>query len=225
MRVHPSRAVRPDGTVSDKRWTGRPSIEASTILLAAALLTCVALVAPTASLASSSDEKLKGTFASGGSVECLTAPSGFNSDNQPNDPASSYITSSGTYTVRTYDGTGKGTLQATVVTVSYLAAAANSSQLPAASTTTVTGNFTYTVDSSGAVTITEPNEQGTILSGPRAGQTYIVNQYQLAGTLAQNGRALALATPKDEIETITYSNGESDERICHRSGTSVQVTP
>jgi hypothetical protein len=89
--------------------------------------------------------------------------------------------------------------------------------LPAGSSSEDGGSFTYTVadDTFTAETVTDT---GTVLTGPRAGQTFKVEGGKtVTGLISANRHTLTHATLIPGVETITYSNGDVEHRICHRS--------
>ena len=56
------------------------------------------------------------------------------------------------------------------------------------------------------------------LTGPRAGQTSIVDAIPpVTGMISQDGKTLIAAHLTPIVETHTYSNGDVDPQICHRS--------
>jgi len=66
----------------------------------------------------------------------------------------------------------------------------------------------------------------TFVTGGRAGQTATVDAIpQVTGLISQDGKTLILvADPTNsngaflpKVETVTYSNGDVDPQICHRS--------
>jgi hypothetical protein len=60
--------------------------------------------------------------------------------------------------------------------------------------------------------------QGKILTGSRAGQTYTLsNEPEFTGYISADEKTLVLSTPNPAVEIITYSDGNSFQRICHRS--------
>ena len=58
----------------------------------------------------------------------------------------------------------------------------------------------------------------THLTGPRAGQTSTVDAIPpVAGMVSQDGKTLIAMEATTTVETHTFSNGDVDPQICHRS--------
>jgi hypothetical protein len=56
------------------------------------------------------------------------------------------------------------------------------------------------------------------LTGPRAGQTSTVDAIPpVTGMISQDGKTLTGAHLTTAVETHTYSNGDVEPQICHRS--------
>jgi hypothetical protein len=56
------------------------------------------------------------------------------------------------------------------------------------------------------------------LTGPRTGQTSTVDAIPpVTGMVSQDGKTLIAAHVTTAVETHTYSNGDVDPQICHRS--------
>jgi hypothetical protein len=99
---------------------------------------------------------------------------------------------------------------------------------PSAGSTTFKYQFTYVVNGDGSWTATmvPGSYSETFVTGPRAGQTATVDAIpQVTGLISQDGKTLILvADPTNshgaflpQVETVTYSNGDVDPQICHRS--------
>jgi hypothetical protein len=89
-----------------------------------------------------------------------------------------------------------------------------------AGSSTFSFNFTYTVDGDGGWTATmvPGSYLENHLTGPRAGQTSTVDAIpQVTGMVSQDGQTLIAAQITTAVETHTYSNGDVDPEICHRS--------
>jgi hypothetical protein len=177
----------------------------------AAACACAFLAAP----AAADNSRLKGTYGVTGTEACLNSPSGFNSNNQPNTVATSFGTSSALGGTVTYDGAGHASYNQTVVTLGVIIP-------PDASSSTVTGHSTYTVAADGKFEIKSPNVTGTVLNGPRTGQTFVIDEVDLAGYVSADN-SVTISSRPIAIETITYSNGDTWQRICHSSGSSVKT--
>jgi hypothetical protein len=58
----------------------------------------------------------------------------------------------------------------------------------------------------------------THLTGPRAGQTSTVDALPpVSGMMSRDGNTLIAMQSTAAVETHTYSNGDVDPQICHRS--------
>jgi hypothetical protein len=67
---------------------------------------------------------------------------------------------------------------------------------------------------------------GTILTGPRAGQTFtLLNVADQIGGPSLNRDSFTLATFTPTVETVAYSNGDIAQRICQRSRTFILLSP
>jgi hypothetical protein len=154
--------------------------------------------------------------------------SGFQPNLRPNDavPGSSsqaYARSFSVEGIRTFNGNGTGTVKGTavgIVTRPTPGPGGFPHFPPAASSADFTFSFTYTVDGSGgwAATMVPGSYVENHLTGPRAGQTSTVDAIPpVAGMVSQDGKTLIAAHVTTAVETHTYSNGDVDPQICHRS--------
>jgi hypothetical protein len=165
--------------------------------------------------------QLKGQYAFTGEASCLgsttvsqgtpVSPSGFNSKLKV--VGDSFVVSYSVQGVRTFNGDGTGKVEATTVDLSY------DNGTPSASSQTFTFLFTYVVNADGTFTsdIVSNSYVGTFVAGPRTGQTVTVDNFELDGIASVNNMTLTIATPRPIIETHTFSNGDVQQRICHRS--------
>lgn len=210
----------------------------------AATLAASSVLAAATGAAIAASPKLKGTYAETGETGCLISttvqlqgnppvlvsvvPSGFNPDtltpNQvvlpPNGAVLRAFTSlflTSFHGVRTFDGEGSGTLRGRSTGVSSSPNIFPNGFIPSASAIDIIGTFTYEVAPDGTIS-TQDNTTGTVLSGPRAGQG-TTNAFVLTGSASHNRHSLILATDAPQIETVRFSNGEVQERLCHRSRT------
>jgi hypothetical protein len=152
-----------------------------------------------------------GTYAFTGSSACIqdSASLGFNTNFTPKGPAIYYeSTVMGT---RTFNN-GTGTVTGTSVTAGAPPSAFGSS-------TSFTFQFTYTIDSSGMLSlILVPGTfSGQELTGPRAGQTYVEALPERTGQVNLDARNILISQPGTVVETVTYSNGDIVARICNVS--------
>ncbi len=161
-------------------------------------------------------DSLKGTYGFVGSSACLYASGGFNTSQQALGTVSFSVSSD--EGIRTFNGNGTGTFTSRDTSVN--PPPTPSTAFPAsASSSESSASFTYTV---GDDTFTQQNvpgtDKGTVLSGPRKGQTFTVEGVPPAtGLISANGRTLTTSILTPGVETITYSNGDIRHRICERS--------
>lgn len=157
---------------------------------------------------------LDGDYAFTGEASCLVAFDGFNSSLTPIS-GTRFVVSSSVQGVRTFNGDGTGTLHGRSVSITHsddpvVGGAADSDDFEASFTYTVTSARTFTTVLSAPLT-------GTILTGPRAGQTFTIDPIPLTGMISDDTNSLTLATDVPTVETQTFSNGDIHPRICHRS--------
>jgi len=154
--------------------------------------------------------------------------SGFQPNLRPNDavPGSStqsYTRSFAVEGVRTFNGDGTGTVKGTAVGVTGRPTPGPGGFPhfpPAAGSADFQFSFTYTVNPDGSWTATmSPGSYiENILTGPRAGQTATVDAIPpVTGMVSLDGKTLIAAHITTAVETKTYSNGDVDPEICHRS--------
>src|SRR2546426_1094516 len=59
---------------------------------------------------------------------------------------------------------------------------------------------------------------GKELTGERTGQTFTIDHFpELSGQISQDHKSLTLASDAPTEEDVTFSNGDVQHRICHRS--------
>jgi hypothetical protein len=169
--------------------------------------------------ASADSSHLKGTYAFTGSSVCLSTTAVFNSSQQAPPPAS--ISTGSDEGIRTFSGNGTGTFtnRDTSITAPVAPIPPNSLFLPDASSSESSASFTYTVaDDEFTSKTVAGTDTGTVLSGPRKGQTYKIEGTPPAtGLISANGHTLTTSILTPGVETITYSTGEVFNRICARS--------
>jgi len=171
------------------------------------------------------NRQLRGDYAFSGAHTCLVSIGGFDPDLTPvNSPAPfPFVTSFIIQGVRTFNGDGTGQVVARSVSVSHPYALPNPApphffSRGGASSSDVAANFTYEVAPDGTLTIGATTVTGTILTGTRAGQTFtIVNVPSLVGLIAKSKKALTIAHDEPGVETISFSNGDVQHRICPRA--------
>jgi hypothetical protein len=179
------------------------------------LLWSVAFFAATwAASAAADSPNLKGEYGFTGTAACLStaAPGpGFNPNFTPTD--GSFGQSFAVEGIRTFNGDGTGTVRGSSMGITIPA------NVHSAGSDDFSFSFTYTVNDDGSWTSDLIGvENGTIKTGPRAGQTFTVsNSPTNTGMISQNGSTLTLATLEPRVEVVTFSNGDVHKRICHRS--------
>jgi hypothetical protein len=146
---------------------------------------------------------------------CVVSLGGFNSDLTPTTTSLTTTTSSLFSGVFNGDGTGSETAQEVTVVAPPFASG---------SSDTVSFDFTYTVAADRTVTVSIPVINGQSLTGPVAGQTFtITNTASTTGKLSDDGRSVTFSTTDPTIDTLTFSGGLVEQRICALSGTSIKV--
>jgi hypothetical protein len=158
------------------------------------------------------NQLLRGDYAGTGAATCLFSPSGFNPNLTPQ--GSSFVNAFNVQAVLTFNEDGTGSIHGrnVVITYSHLPSGA-----PNASSDEFTAPFTYSVAPDRSFTLVFGPFAGTILTGPRAGQTFTIPAVPTVGLIARGRKSATLATDTTDIEVITYSNGDSFPRICERS--------
>jgi hypothetical protein len=171
-----------------------------------------------AAAASTGNALLTGEYMSTGTTNCLTAKAGgFDSSLHPVVPARTYISSNTGENLWVFNGAGSVSVTGTNVSAAVAAAAPSNPFDPSASGDNHAGTRKYVVGAGHIVTVTATNAKGKFFAGPRTGQTFVINKYVLFGHVSSDGSRITLATPSPAVETITFSNGDSFERVCHRS--------
>jgi hypothetical protein len=207
----------------------------------------VSVLTLTWSAAASADSpRLEGSYGFTGTAACLVAPghvgdpngppinqnpspgvalpgSGFQPNLRPNDNSSAYSHSFAVEGIRKFNGNGTGTVKGTVVgiTVRPTPGPGGFPHFPSsAGSADFSFSFTYTVNPDGTWTsaMTPGSYTQTHLTGPRAGQTSTVDAIPpVTGMVSLDGKTLIAAQLTPAVETHTYSNGDVDPQICHRS--------
>jgi hypothetical protein len=127
--------------------------------------------------------------------------------------------------IRKFNGDGTGTVKGTAVgiTVPPTPGPAGSGYPtfpPAAGSSNFSFSFTYTVNGDGSWTsaMVPGSYSETFVAGPRAGQTGVVDAIPpIAGMMSQDAKTLIAAHLTPVVETRTFSNGDVEPQICHRS--------
>lgn len=169
--------------------------------------------------AGASADHLKGTYGFTGSSACLHASGGFNAKQQAQGTV--WFSSSSDEGIRTFNGDGTGTF--TNRDTSVTAPPTPPTAFPASAGSSEGGaSFTYAVkDDTFTLQNVPGTDKGTILTGPRAGQTFTLEGVPPAtGLISANGHTLTTSILTPGVETITFftSTGpQVEHRICHRS--------
>ncbi len=159
---------------------------------------------------------LKGDYAFTGEAGCLISPNGFDGNLKPKGDVF-FIDSSSVQGVRTFNGDGTGTVEGTTITTTY------GGTFASASSETFNFSFTYALQPDGTFTsdIVAGTYKGKVVSGPRAPQTFTIDNFpELVGYPSADNKTLTLATvspTSPTVETHTFSNGDIEYVICHRS--------
>ncbi len=196
------------------RWRTSLMFPIITLLFTLFMRAAVSIAAP---------PSLKGDYAFTDAASCLISttvkdgisqsPSGFAADLTVNGP--SFIESSSTQGDRTFNGDGTGKVSGTTVTITY------DNGSPSGSSAQFTFSFTYVVQPDGTFTtnVVPGSYSGTIVAGPGKGLTFTIDNIPVAGIASKDNKTLTVATASPTVETVTISNGDVQERICHRSST------
>jgi hypothetical protein len=163
--------------------------------------------------------------------------SGFQADLRPNDavPGSSTEAYTHSYSVegiRTFNGDGTGTVKGTAVGITGRPTPGPNGFPhfpPAAGSSNFSFSFTYTVAGDGGWTasMVPGSYSETFVTGPRShfnpanggvDQTGTVDAIPaVTGMISQDGKTLIAAHTTPAVETHSYSNGDVEPEICHRS--------
>jgi hypothetical protein len=165
--------------------------------------------------------------------------SGFNALLRPNDslpapasPSQNYSHSFSVEGIRTFNGDGTGTVKGTAVGITIRPTPGPDGFPhfpPSAGSADFSFSFTYTVDGQGGWTATmvPGSYTETFVTGPRShfnpanggvDQTSTVDAIPpVVGMISQDGKTLIAAHTTPMVETHTYSNGDVEPQICHRS--------
>jgi len=185
--------------------------------------------------------RLKGAYGFTGSAVCLVAP-GSTVPPGPNPTPGVALPNSGfdpvtlrpidgkvfsySFTVegiRVFNGDGTGTVKGTTVAVTVPPTPQPPgfpNFAPSASSADFGYSFTYTVDGAGGWTslMVPGSYLANHLTGPRTGQTSTVDAIpSITGMVSLNRRTLTGAHITTAVETHSFSNGDVDPQICHRS--------
>ncbi len=167
------------------------------------------------------DQLLKGDYAFTEEASCLVSNMGFNADLTPQDGR--FVVSFSVQGVRTFNGDGTGMLQGRSVGFSHPDRISISppafAVLGGAFSNDFQASFTYDVAPDGTFTTQVTGQlTGTELTGARTGQTFAIDHFpELSGRISEDHKSLTLASAAPSEEDVTFSNGDVQHRICHRS--------
>jgi hypothetical protein len=175
----------------------------------------------TASAAAFADDhtRLHGTYAFTTTNSCIvtSASTGFDANFTPNAPASfSNVTDEG---VRVFRADGTGTLNGRAVSV-------GAPPFAGASSSDYTFQYTYTIGEDGklSITIVPGTYKATVLTGPRAGQTEVIDIPVETGFIGEDRRTIVLGQDAPVVSRILISTGEQFVRVCNRSRTMTRIS-
>jgi len=169
------------------------------------------------------DDKPKGTYALVGSGICLISPGGFKDDGHGNyvipNGSNTFESSSNFWDTATFNGDGTGT-----TTGKFAAIAAPS---PAGPGSAAGGTYTYQFKHSPisgneyTTSAVAGTFKGTIDSGPRAGQTFMINKVDRTHIISMDQKSITVTNAAPYVEEITYSGDPKGpfQRICNIAGT------
>lgn len=190
----------------------------SAVLLLAATGLFAWLLASGSAVAAS--PKPNGTYGGVGTLACVTAAGGFDANFQPNTPANASTSTGNGLAVYTFKKNGTGTVSFNNVTVGLAGgSSSHGTNIP----------FTYVSNGHGGLTLTAGNSTftGTIDNGPRATQTFTIDNWTVDAYIAQGNKAIVTATAAPFVENITFSgtNPGPFPRICARETTLMPIPP
>lgn len=196
-------------------------------LLFVAAVVLVGVGAPDADSANL-NQLLRGDYAFSGEATCLVSRGGFNTNLTPLGPPAPFpfVISFSVQGVRTFNGDGTGKVVAHVISMSHPFTVPSQFVSPytpffnrgGAGSADVEADFTYDVAPDMTVTLENVTVTGTIQTGSSAGQTFTITNFPTSsGRISQDHRTLTLAHVDPAVETQTFSGGDVQYRICHRS--------
>lgn len=176
------------------------------------LVSGVLAIHAASAVADSSD--LRGTYGFTGTDACLYASGGFNAALQA--LGTTFSSSNAVEGVRIFNGNGTGTFTTSTVAFSVPPTVGF---FPSANSTKDSASFTYTVADDTFTAENVPGTfKGTVLTGVREGQTFKIEGIPKAtGLISANGHTLTTSILTPGVETVTYSTGDVELRICHRT--------
>jgi hypothetical protein len=181
------------------------------LMLAAAGLGCALALTNVAQVrAASPNSRLKGAYAVSIEGNCIYAPGGLNSSDQPENPAKSFLRLLHFQGVETFDGTGKLSGKLAGLNIDGTSAELHS---PGAGSFQFSVEGTYQVGPHGEVTFASQGT-GTVLTGPLAGEAFSATYPSWSGYISGDNKTFLLGTNGTVASTLTPSKGEALARIC-----------
>jgi hypothetical protein len=191
------------------------------------------------------NNNIKGDYGFTGTAACLSAPGHFDAPTplpssptpgvplplagfdpstlRPIDPPDSYSHSFAVEGIRTFNGDGTGSVKGTAVGITVRPTPGPNGyphSPPSAGSSDFSFSFTYTVDGKGGWTtaMAPGSYTETFITGPRTGQTVTVDAIPpVVGMISKDGKTLIAAHVMPIVEVHTFSNGDVEPMICHRS--------
>jgi hypothetical protein len=172
--------------------------------------------ASAAAFAHDHDSRLRGTYALTSSSFCIqdSASIGFNPNFSPKGTVASFSSTIDGIMVFHADGTGTMNTRSFVVDVGE------------GTTSDTSYQITYTIGPDGTLSVkaVPGTFSTTILTGPNAGLTQIVDVPDTSGFIGEDARAIILAPPAPSVQTVTRSNGLQFARICNGSQIATRIS-
>lgn len=177
---------------------------------------------------------LRGSYAFSGDAACLHSPNGFSNfraNPAPNAPGR--IQSFSVRGVRKFNGDGTGSVSGRSISFYHSPSPANSTNTNLGPYFTVdfSANFTYTVDSDGALHAEHGPLTSTQVEGPNVGSVNVWTGIKFDGYVSEDFKTITVATPSSLLETqytnlVDAQNGvnATDYRYCHRSRTMIRIS-
>ena len=170
-------------------------------------------------------KELKGEYGFTGSADCLVSSVGFDPQFRSLDGPNTGALSFAVEGIRTFDGNGGGTVKGTSFGIRPRPTL-NMASPPSAGTAEFSFRFTYTVDGEGGWTsaMVPGTYTSSHVTGPRTGQTSTADVIPpVVGMISKDGKTLIAAHTTPAVETHTYSNGDVERRVCHRSRVFISI--
>jgi hypothetical protein len=186
------------------------------------LLWSISALMLTSTGAANADEGPKGDYVFVGSQTCLASSTGFNSSLQPNDGAAVSFGTNNFQGRTTYKDDGTGSVTGTFVYANPPPQTGKAS----AGSGTFSYSFTYSSVSNGTFTskLVPGSYKGTQATGPRAGQTFTIDNADRTPLISKDGKTIANADTVPTVENITFSGDPKGPfpRICWRQSIAVR---